>query len=177
MLPVAEDEPEVVEFEALMDDPPMVAIGQPPTLPPSLLMPPPFGNAPIDLPWGVGPVPIAGNFTDPAPVDELIPQSPEVIDTPGGLGDPGPVPVPLPSPPVTSGGGGNNPGPPPAGDPPVLVKLPPPIQPPIELPPDFPPEQDPPLDPEQPVPVPEPGTLLLTGAGLTLLARRLRSRR
>jgi len=185
MLPVAEDEPDMVEFEALMSDPSVlppspsfVGIGVPPTLPPGVLLPPPFGDAPIDLPWGVGPIPIAGNLADPAPLDGFLSTDVPGPDIPGSIGDPGSVPVPIPEPPIPSGGGSTNPGAPTGGDPPpVIVNLPPPVQPPIELPPDFRLEEETPLDPGGPVPVPEPGTLLLTGGGLALALRRVRRRR
>jgi hypothetical protein len=178
MQPTAEDEPDIVEFDALTSDPAVVAtLPSSPYLltpPPGLLLPPPFGTAPFDLPGPIAVGPIADDVIAFAR-DELVdPDNPgELRD----LGDPGfdPPGPPFPLPPAIPG---HLPDPDDPSDPgvPPLVNIPP-FDPPIDVPPDFGPEKEIPESPVDPVPVPEPGTLLLIGGGgLGLVLRRLRSR-
>lgn len=174
MQPTAEDEPDAVEFEALTNDPVIVPpeplSAQTVTLPPGVLLPPPFGDAPFDPigPMAIGP--IAENIEDSGTDEPRGPGEPVDLGTPGGFfpGPPFPVPPSVPSSPDNPSG--------PEDGPPVIVDTPPPFEPPIDVPPDFRPDDEVPLDPEGPVPVPEPGTLLLVGGGLGVLVRRLRSK-
>ena len=191
MEPTAEDEPVAAEFDALTADP--VAIPSLPsssytlTIPPGLLLPPPFGSAPIGLTGAFAIGPIAEN------IDEFEPMAPDstadptaidgIIDVPPIPPSPGDFPVPgdpfdprRPSDPVdpSGPGGPSEPGNPSGPNVPPLVVLPP-FHPPIDLPEDFDP-QDPVNRPDETAPIPEPGTLLLIGSGaIGLLVRRLRA--
>jgi hypothetical protein len=176
MDPVAETDPDMVEFEALMDDPvipipagPLMAIAGPaPTLPPGLLLAPPFGDAPIGAIGETDPFPVAP-VGDPDVAESVA----EIISSPIAPGfDPGATVVPFPQIPGTPPNGQpGNPGDPggPHEKPPVLVEVP--FDPSTPL-------EDPgtPVDPETPVPAPEPGTILLVGGGLGAMIRRLRAR-
>ena len=182
MQPTAEDEPEMVEFEALTSNPTALpTLPSSPrafTIPPGLLLPPPFGTAPIDP---IGPLAIG-------PIAENVGDSPTNLDNPSDPGGARPIdlfPVPPGDSPFPDDGSSPDepftPGPPFGAEPPSgpkeppLVELPPPFNPPIDVPEDFVPDE--PLNPpDDVVPVPEPGTLLLIGSGaIGLLARRRRS--
>jgi hypothetical protein len=173
LLPTSESEPEVIEFDKLVEAPappipatPPIALVAPGLLDPlgarlGLASPEVgpleplaagrFGN-------GIAP-PLASLNGDPAPPGDIPPGTPGPPSSPNPPGTDLPpfTPFPLPTPP-----GGD--------DPPPLV--PPEYFPPLDTPlPELP--QGPPGDP---VPVPEPGTLLLLGGGVAALIRRLRSR-
>ena len=175
-LPTASDEPDVVEFDRLVDPvAPQQARGEEPVVP---LAP----GAPVDSPSAMGPAaPIApltagpfvggttplavGNVDQPTndtnvpppspatlgprvPLPPLTPQPPDVFTTPPDLSTP------------------------PGGTPPPLV--------PEDVPPSFSPPEGPgpdgPTPVSDPVPVPEAGTLLLVAAGAAALMRRRRCR-
>ena len=171
LLPTSENEPEVIEFDKLVEAPatripatPPIALVAPGLLDPlgaGLGLASPevgpieplaagrFGN-------GVAP-PLAALNGDPTPPVDIPPV------TPGSPGSPNPpgadlppfTPFPVPSPP-----GGDDPAP----------LVPPEYFPPPEIPP-----LDVPVPPGDPVAVPEPGTLLLIGGGVAWWIRRRRS--
>jgi hypothetical protein len=193
MQPTAEDEPQTVEFEALSSDPAVVAtLPSRPymfTPPPALLLPPPFGTVPFE---SAGPTPaglVATNLSDVGPDNVLEPGIPDgARDLSGPVFAPESPDVPFPVPPANLPPGlpgrenppgtfpdsDNAPGP---GELPPLVNTPP-FESPIDLPPDFNPDEEITEDHVTPVPVPEPGTLLLIGGGgIGLMFRRLRSRK
>ena len=178
-LPTAADEPEVVEFDRLVDPDPAsvpaeetevalvppaspVAAGAPPA---ALLVDPVEPLAAGQFAGGSSSPLAAGNpgtGNDPdvpgPPVDVPGPDTPLTPFTPV-------PPVFLPTPP------GGSPTPP--GNPlPPLTDDPPREEPPFREPP----TDQPPGEPSDPVPVPEPGTLLLVGGGVAVLIRRLRAR-
>jgi hypothetical protein len=188
LLPTATDEPETVEFDRLTDpadpaDPdetplvpiapvaalpsdPAIAGTVPATTPEPLAFGRSFiGGAPIPLvaskPTGGGsePSPAAPDNGTPAPGNP-----PPFVGTPGwpGVYDPPPGNDLFPIPPGT-------PTIPPGFDSPLL---PPGGGGTIEVPPYLPPAGS----QGDPVPVPEPGTLLLVGGGVAAMIRKLRSR-
>ena len=179
-LPTAADEPDTVEFDRLTDAP----------TPPSETRSGETALVPI--------VPIAALSSWPA-VAGVAPTAGSPDPIAAGQVSAGGAPLPLaagrpsggtrgPSPDVPAGGGEN-----PAGPSPTLFPLPPdaptipagfdnPFSPPGENP-ELPPPgityltpPGSPQEPVNPVPVPEPGTLLLVGAGVAAVIRKLRSR-
>jgi hypothetical protein len=158
--PVAADEPEVVEFDALVEDPPQEgspeaaeapaggAVANAPALigggGPAAGGAAPSGDAPFVFPAaGSAPFVRWGGVEATA-----APDAPDV--------DPKSDDDRQPSPPVED---------PPAGDPPATNVAPTPSG------------EDIPLEPDiNPVPVPEPSTYLLVGGGIAALLRRMRGR-
>ena len=172
-LPTAADEPDVVEFDRLADPiapgsegRPEVAL-VPPASPVASAAPggapgaaPPAAPAPEPLAGGR----FAGGTTSPlAAGTRGAGNNPDVPGPPAGV--PGPQ-TPLPP--------GSFPQPPGVGPTPPDDLLPPSDNPPLDEPPTWQPPTD--LPPRDPVPVPEPGTLLLVGVGVAALVRRLRAR-
>jgi hypothetical protein len=168
--PVAVDEPEVVEFDALVADPAeeTAEVEEAPAVEesaPAVVAggggggvterAAPAGAAPFVFP-AAGAAPFVrwgGMEATVAPVVEQ-PETPAVQPA---ADDPQPTP-PVENPPAAN---------PPADDPPA-------DDPPVENPP---PPDDIPIEPEiNPVPVPEPSTYLLVGGGIAALLRRMRAR-
>ena len=176
-LPTASDEPDIVEFDRLVEPvapvaPQLTRADKPPVAPASAPLGTPFAAAqpePINPlaagPFGSGttplvadtldqptnntnvPPPSPGTFGPRVPLPPFTPQPPEVFPAPPDLSPPGGTPPPL-----------------------VPEDVPPPFSPPEGPGPDLPttPVGD-------PVPVPEAGTLLLVAAGAATLLRRRRS--
>jgi hypothetical protein len=178
LLPTAENEPDVVEFDRLVDavptPAPQVALVQP--------VAPSAANRGLGAPEIAAPGSTAGGAPTPLAASRLgaagipTPLAASESATPAG-GRTSPTPTPSP-----------NPGPGPDVVPPSFVDvpgLPPsdPLDPLVPLdelfpnPPDGPPVYDVPPpgspgDPPNPTPVPEPGTLILVGGGVAELDRR-----
>jgi len=177
--PTAADDPDTVEFDRLTDaawpsEPPSGETTLVPIVP--IAAPSSLAAVAAVVPTAGSPDPIAaGRFsTGGAPL-------PLAAGRAGGR-------TPVPSPDVPADGGEN-----PAGPPSTLFPLPPDTP---TIPPGFdnpfsPPGENPqlpppgitnltppgtPQEPMNPVPVPEPGTLLLVGAGVAAVIRKLRSR-
>ena len=175
-LPTASDEPDVVEFDRLVEPvAPQQARAEAPPVPLAPAAPvdkPSSGELAVPiLPLAAGPL---GGVTDPLaaghlnqPIDETNVPSPSV----GSVGPRIPLPPFTPQPPDVLP---TPPGlsPPTGGNPPPLV--------PEDVPPSFALPDGPlpggPTSTEDPVPVPEAGTLLLVAAGAATLLRRRRSR-
>jgi hypothetical protein len=175
-LPTAPGEPDVVEFDRLVDpDVPQQARGETPLVAPA---PAPVGIPSSEAPVGpitpltgrllsVGTTPLAaGNVNQPFNDTDVPPPS---------VGSVGPR---MPLPPFTPQPPDGPPTPPDRSTPPGGT--PPPLVPTDDVPPSFfPPNGLPPVGPTgpgDPVPVPEAGTLLLVAAGAATLMRRRRSR-
>ena len=168
LLPTSESEPEVIEFDKLVEGPPTSA----PALatPPIALLPEPMD------PLGAG---VGAPSLEAGPIEPLASGrfgNGLVPPLSASNGDPTP-PVDIPN---GTSARPSSPNPPGTDLPPFtpFPELPPPggNDPPSLLPPEhFPPPELTPLDvPSDPIPVPEPGTLLLIGAGVAALIRRLR---
>jgi hypothetical protein len=191
-LPTAAEEPETVEFDRLTDAPrpgeipivpivPVASLSENPAIigaVPAAGLPEPLAVGRSSL--GGAPTPLIGS----KPTDGGSAPSP---DGPGG-GTPRPFDVPPPFGATPGLPGlydplpGDNLFPPPPGTPSIPpgfeIGFPPPGGGP-ELPPPWITDLTPsgsPEEPVNPVPVPEPGTLLLVGGGVAMLLRRLRSR-
>lgn len=193
LLPTKDDEPDAVEFDRLVE--PVAAA---PVAPQVALIPPtsPLAIVPpaAALPGGTTSPLAAGRLGSGVPPLSAGTQNagPPGPDVPGPPITPGPDsptppgnppagnPPPLDNPPP---GNGPPPGtnPPPPGNPPRIPEGPPGGEPPPLVPPENyppvsypPPNGPPPVPPGPPVQVPEPGTMLLLGAGFATLLRRLR---
>jgi hypothetical protein len=170
LTPVADDEPDVVEFEALVEDPPQEGSpeGEAPAggdvvNGPALMAgggpaagsPAPSAAAPFVFP-APGPAPfVRWGGLEPAPESGTQPNTPDAEPTADDDREP--------SPPVDDPSAGD----PPAGDPPAGDD---PQEP-------TPPGDDIPRDPDiNPVPVPKTSTYLLVGGGIAALLRRMRRR-
>jgi hypothetical protein len=165
--PVATDEPDVVEFEALVEDPPQEEENSPEVVEapagggateapalmagggPAAASPAPSGTAPFVFP-AAGSAPfVRWGGMEATPGSSSEPETPEAQPA----SDPDRQPPPAVSDPPPSD--------PPAGDDPHVT----------------PPGPDVPLDPGvNPVPVPEPSTYMLVGGGIAALLRRMRRR-
>jgi hypothetical protein len=174
-LPTAPGEPDVVEFDRLVDPvvPQQARTEEPPVAPAPAPVGTPFSGAPAGPitpmtggPLGGGTTPLAaGNLNQPTG-DADVPK-PSV----GSVGPRIPFPPVTPQPPEFPTPPGQ--WTPPGGNPPPLVPT-------DEVPPSFTPPNGPlpegPTRSGDPVPVPEAGTLLLVAAGAATLLRRRRSR-
>ena len=169
LLPTSESEPEVIEFEKLVEAPATPI----PATPPIALVAPglldPLGAGLGLASPEVGPItPLAAGRLGSGIAPPLAAQDPSdpatPTDLPPGLSGPpsSPNPPGTDLPPFTPF---SDPPPPGGDDPPSLV--PPEYLPPPEIPP-----LDVPGPPGDPVPVPEPGTLLLIVGGIAWLIRR-----
>ena len=159
LLPTSESEPDVIELDKLVEAPPSST----PALskPPIALVPEPFD--PIGSGLGLA-SPEVGPITPLAAGRLGSGLAPPLTALSGDPAPPNPPGTDLP--PFTTF---SDPPPPGGDDPPSLV--PPEYFPPLETPP-----LDVPGPPGDPVPVPEPGTLVLVGGGVLEIIRRLRSR-
>ena len=171
LLPTSESEPDAVEFDRLVDEsdtPPRVTPPDPVIVPPFMDVPSIVQDVAPDL--SGTPAPFASHrFGAPEPLAALtpggrpIPTGDPIIDMPNPLS-----PRPGIDPPPTGGVPPGGPGPlVPAdvlfpGVPPTISNTPPLM------------DDDPP--PGNPVPVPEPGTILLIGVGAAAALRVLRAR-
>ena len=171
MEPTAEDEPGEMEFDAVEDEPRLIASHAPFG---SELLFGPIGSIP--LPWLMGSpdgfaqngptgwestsVPVFGFAGDPADGD--LPPEQFFVANPPSVGLPPPFDGPFTDPPPSNGRDPRDPGTPPGPDNPK----------PDDPKPGDP--NDPSLPENPPVPVPEPGTLLLIGGGLTTAFARKR---
>ena len=179
-LPTAADEPDTVEFDRLTDGPtrPSETRNGETALVPIVPI-----AAPLSGPAVAGVAPAAGS-PDPIAAGQFSTGGAPLPLAAGRAGGR----TPVPSPDVPADGGEN-----PAGPPPTLFPIPPDTS---TIPPGFdvpfpPPGENPelpppgitnltppgsPQEPINPVPVPEPGTLLLVSAGVAAVFRKLRSR-